>query len=84
MVNGCNQYDFCSYNNRIWNTTSFASSLASRESTCFLVCAAKGCPSLRGNAYTADKLDEQLSVQSLRYLLSPAGIRSNTWITTGR
>ena len=39
-----------------------------------LVCAAKGCPLLLGMAYTADKLDEQLSGQSRRYLLSPAGL----------
>ena len=40
-----------------------------------LVCAAKGCPQLRGKAYTADKLDEQFSDQSRRYLVSPAGLR---------
>jgi len=39
-----------------------------------LVCAAKGCPQLRGKAYTADKLDEQLNDQSRRYLVSPAGL----------
>jgi hypothetical protein len=40
-----------------------------------LVCAAKGCPPLRSEAYTADKLDKQLEDQSFRYLASPAGLR---------
>ena len=39
-----------------------------------LVCAAKGCPILRSEAYTADKLDEQLDDQSWRYLATPAGL----------
>jgi len=39
-----------------------------------LVCAAKGCPQLRGKAYTAEKLDEQLNDQSRLYLVSPAGL----------
>jgi len=39
-----------------------------------LVCAAKGCPMLRGKAYTADKLDEQLNEQSRGYLTSPEGL----------
>jgi hypothetical protein len=40
-----------------------------------LVCAAKGCPPLRSEAYLADKLDAQLDDQSWRYLVSPAGLR---------
>jgi hypothetical protein len=40
-----------------------------------LVCAAKGCPPLRNEAYVAAKLDEQLDDQSRRYLSSPAGLR---------
>ncbi len=39
-----------------------------------LVCAAKGCPILRSEAYTAEKLDEQLDDQSRRYLATPAGL----------
>ena len=39
-----------------------------------LVCAAKGCPALRNEAYHSEKLDEQLNDQSRRYLLSPAGL----------
>jgi len=39
-----------------------------------LVCAAKGCPPLRSEAYLAEKLDEQLDDQSRRYLVSPAGL----------
>jgi hypothetical protein len=39
-----------------------------------LVCAAKGCPALRNEAYYAEKLDEQLNDQSRRFLLSPAGL----------
>jgi hypothetical protein len=39
-----------------------------------LVCAAKGCPILRSEAYTADKLDEQLTDQSRRYLATPVGL----------
>lgn len=39
-----------------------------------LVCAAKGCPPLRSEAYTAEKLDEQLDDQSRTYLASPAGL----------
>lgn len=40
-----------------------------------LVCAAKGCPPLRSEAYVADKLDAQLDDQSRRFLASPAGLR---------
>jgi hypothetical protein len=40
-----------------------------------LVCAAKGCPPLRNEAYTAEKLDQQLEDQSFRYLASAAGLR---------
>jgi hypothetical protein len=40
-----------------------------------LVCAAKGCPPLRNEAYTAEKLDSQLEDQSFRYLASAAGLR---------
>lgn len=40
-----------------------------------LVCAAKGCPTLRSEAYTAEKLDAQLDDQSRRFLASPAGLR---------
>jgi hypothetical protein len=39
-----------------------------------LVCAAKGCPPLRNEAYNADKLDAQLDDQSRIYLASPAGL----------
>ena len=39
-----------------------------------LVCAAKGCPILRSEAYTAEKLDGQLDDQSRRYLATPAGL----------
>ncbi|MEE9369701.1 MAG: DUF547 domain-containing protein [Pontiella sp.] len=39
-----------------------------------LVCAAKGCPILRSEAYTAERLDEQLDNQSRRYLATPAGL----------
>ena len=39
-----------------------------------LVCAAKGCPPLRGEAFTADRLDEQLDDQSRVYLAGPAGL----------
>jgi hypothetical protein len=42
-----------------------------------LVCAAKGCPILRNEAYTAERLDEQLADQSKRYLASPAGLIVN-------
>ena len=40
-----------------------------------LVCAAKGCPPLRNEAYTAEKLDRQLDDQSSRYLASASGLR---------
>jgi hypothetical protein len=40
-----------------------------------LVCAAKGCPTLRSEAYTAEKLDAQLDNQSRWFLASPAGLR---------
>jgi hypothetical protein len=40
-----------------------------------LVCAAKSCPTLRSEAYVADKLDVQLDDQSRRFLASPAGLR---------
>lgn len=40
-----------------------------------LVCAAKGCPPLRSEAYVASKLDAQLDEQSRRFLASPAGLR---------
>ena len=40
-----------------------------------LVCAAKGCPPLRNEAYAAGKLDSQLADQSHRYLASAAGLR---------
>ncbi len=39
-----------------------------------LVCAAKGCPILRSEAYQADKLDQQLNDQSRRYIMSSAGL----------
>lgn len=42
-----------------------------------LVCAAKGCPILRGEAYTAEKLHEQFDDQSRRYLATPAGLVIN-------
>lgn len=40
-----------------------------------LVCAAKGCPPLRGEAYTGRKLDSQLDDQSKVYLASAHGMR---------
>jgi hypothetical protein len=40
-----------------------------------LVCAAKGCPPLRSEAYVAERLDEQLNDQSKTYLTSPKGMR---------
>jgi hypothetical protein len=40
-----------------------------------LVCAAKGCPTLRNEAYVAEKLDAQLDDHSREYLSSPAGLR---------
>lgn len=40
-----------------------------------LVCAAKGCPPLRNEAYVADRLNEQLDDQSRIYLSSPAGLQ---------
>ena len=39
-----------------------------------LVCAAKGCPILRSEAYTAENLNDQLADQSRRYLATPAGL----------
>ena len=39
-----------------------------------LVCAAKGCPILRSEAYTAEKLNEQLDDQSRRYLATTSGL----------
>ncbi len=42
-----------------------------------LVCAAKGCPPLRSEAYMAEKLDKQLDDQSRRYLSGPAGLVVN-------
>ncbi len=40
-----------------------------------LVCAAKGCPPLRKEAYTAETLDAQLNDQARTYLASPQGLR---------
>jgi hypothetical protein len=40
-----------------------------------LVCAAKGCPLLRNEAYTAQRLNEQLDEASRHYLLSSKGLR---------
>jgi hypothetical protein len=40
-----------------------------------LVCAAKGCPPLRSEAYVAGRLEAQLDDQSRRFLESPAGLR---------
>lgn len=39
-----------------------------------LVCAAKGCPPLRSEVYTADQLDAQLDDQTRIYLASPDGL----------
>jgi hypothetical protein len=39
-----------------------------------LVCAAKSCPPLRNEVYTAEKLDAQLDDQAKRFLASPAGL----------
>ena len=40
-----------------------------------LVCAAKGCPPLRSEVYTGERLDAQLDDQSRVYLTSPLGMR---------
>lgn len=40
-----------------------------------LVCAAKGCPPLRSEAYVGERLDEQLKEQSRAYLADPLGLR---------
>ena len=40
-----------------------------------LVCAAKGCPVLRSDAYLPEKLNDQLDEQSRQYLSSSAGLR---------
>ncbi len=40
-----------------------------------LVCAAKGCPALRQEAYVAERLNAQLDDQARRYLNSAAGLR---------
>jgi hypothetical protein len=40
-----------------------------------LVCAAKGCPPLRGEAYVGDRLDAQLDDQSRAYLTGPRGLQ---------
>ncbi len=40
-----------------------------------LVCAAKGCPPLRGEAYEGSRLNEQLDDQARVYLTSPAGFK---------
>lgn len=39
-----------------------------------LVCAARGCPPLRSEAYTGEKLNAQLDDQSRTYLASPSGL----------
>lgn len=39
-----------------------------------LVCAARGCPPLRSEAYVGERLNEQLDDQSRIYLASPAGL----------
>ncbi len=43
-----------------------------------LVCAAKGCPPLRGEAYEGSRLSEQLDDQARAYLSSPAGFKLDT------
>lgn len=40
-----------------------------------LVCAAKGCPFLRAEPYTGEKLDEQLDEQTKRFLADPQKFR---------
>ena len=40
-----------------------------------LVCAAKGCPSLRNEPFVGDKLDEQLNDQTKRFLSNPSKFR---------
>jgi hypothetical protein len=40
-----------------------------------LVCAAKGCPPLRSEAYVGERLDGQLADQARIYLASPAGLQ---------
>lgn len=42
-----------------------------------LVCAAVGCPPLRAEAYTADRLEEQLEDQAKRVHTNPAFVRYN-------
>lgn len=42
-----------------------------------LVCAAKSCPSLARNAYTAANLDEMLDEQGRRFNQSPKGLRTS-------
>jgi len=43
-----------------------------------LVCAAKGCPPLRGEAYTGARLDEQLTDQAKQFLATPDKNRVET------
>ncbi|RJP75051.1 MAG: DUF547 domain-containing protein [Candidatus Abyssobacteria bacterium SURF_17] len=40
-----------------------------------LVCAAKGCPPLRSEPYTGEKLDAQLDDQTIRFLKDPGKLR---------
>jgi len=49
-----------------------------------LVCAAKGCPPLRGEAFTPKRLNEQLDDQSRVYLASPAGMQLDRAKKTAR
>ena len=42
-----------------------------------LVCAARGCPSLRSEAYVGERLNEQLDDQTRRFLNHPAKFRIN-------
>lgn len=40
-----------------------------------LVCASKGCPPLRRQAYTAEKLDEELSANARKFFATPGNFR---------
>lgn len=40
-----------------------------------IVCASRSCPPLRNEAYTAERLDEQLSDNARRFFASPVGFR---------
>lgn len=43
-----------------------------------LVCGARGCPPLRREPFSGDRLDEQLNDQARRFLGSPSGLRATS------